>query len=92
LDVFNELGRKLSEGFYWVRNTAEMDQTLAMLLSGYDPLREKRNELANSILFMPEGGAGLGIKEAIASDFHNVATSCGQSLPIAARSPTEMEK
>jgi hypothetical protein len=92
LDVFNELGRKLSEGFYWVRNAVEMDQTLAMLLSGYDPLREKRNELANSIVFMPEGGAGLGIKEAIASDFHNVATSCGQSLPVAARSPTEMEK
>jgi hypothetical protein len=69
VDAFNEFGRKLAEGFYWVRNAAELDRTLAMLTSGNDPLREKRQELVKLLLFLPEGGAGLKITEILRSDF-----------------------
>jgi hypothetical protein len=70
INVFNELGNKLSEGFYWVRNSIELTETLEMLLSGTDPLKEKREGLIKSILFLPDGGAGLKIKEAIRSDYY----------------------
>jgi len=41
VDVFNELGRKLSEGFYWVINSVELKENLEMLISDNDPLHEK---------------------------------------------------
>jgi hypothetical protein len=69
MDQFNELGRELSKGFYWVRNESELKSTLEMLLSGEDPLRQAREELMESILFVPEGGAGAQIKEALRRDY-----------------------
>ncbi len=69
VDLFNELGRSLSEGFYWVRNSEELTSTLEMLIAGSDPLRAKRRELIQTLFFMPEGGAGLRIKETMKADF-----------------------
>lgn len=69
VDVFNDFGRQLSKGFYWVKNSAELKETLEMLIAGNDPLREKREELIKLLLFLPEGGAGLRIKEVIRTDF-----------------------
>jgi len=69
VDLFNGLGRTLSEGFYWVRNPEELTATLEMLMGGHDPLRKKRMELIKKLLFMPKRGAGWGIKETIRTDF-----------------------
>lgn len=62
-DYFNDFSRKLSEGFYWVRNWAELEETLGMLRSGNDPLKDKRAELIKSEFYLPNGGAGYAIKE-----------------------------
>lgn len=68
-DLFNEIGRELSKGLYWVRNATELKETLEMLLSGKDPLEEKRTELMKALLFLPEGGAGMRIKCLVKQDF-----------------------
>lgn len=60
-----------SSGFYWVENWNELKDTLDMLRSGNDPLKEKRQELINSNFFIPKEGAGFLIKEAIKQDFLN---------------------
>lgn len=70
VDLFNELGRSLSGGFYWVKNSTELKKTLEMLISGNDPLRETRKELMKTVSYMPKGGAGLRVKEIIQSDFN----------------------
>lgn len=70
-NVFNAYGMKLSEGLYWVRNAGELGDTLAMLLSGNDPLRPKREDLMKALYFVPEGGAGRFIKDHVKSDFRN---------------------
>ena len=69
IDDFNEFGRKLSEGFYWVKNSKELKQTLEMLISGNDPLRGKRKDLMKEVLIMPEGGSGLYIEDTL-NDFN----------------------
>jgi len=69
VDVFNELGHKLAEGFYWVRSASELDETLKMLISGKDPLRQKREQLMKSLLFLSEDGAAMRIMEVLRSDF-----------------------
>lgn len=69
IDLFNELGRKLSEGFYWVNNATELEKTLKMLISGVDPLKEKRKELIKKVMYIPEEGSGTKIKKIIGLDF-----------------------
>ena len=49
VDHFNEFGKKLSEGFYWVKNSSELNNTLEMLISGHDPLKVKREEIRRLI-------------------------------------------
>jgi hypothetical protein len=71
VDLFNELGRKLSRGFYWVKNVNELEETLKMLISGNDPLKKERKDLVETVLFIPKGGVGFKIKEIIKSDFFN---------------------
>ena len=68
---FNELGEKLSEGFYWVTNASELTETLEMLICGKDPLKLRREEIRNDIFVMPEGGSGRFIKEAILKDYRS---------------------
>ena len=75
VDLFNELGRKLSRGFYWVKNVNELEETLKMLISGNDPLKKERKDLVETVLFIPKGGVGFKIKEIIKSDFFN-GTNC----------------
>jgi len=77
IDLFNELGRALSEGFYWVRNSEELTSTLEMLIAGNDPLLNKRRELIEKLVFMPEAGAGPRIKETLKADFRR-----RRSVPI----------
>jgi len=69
VDHFNELGKKLSEGFYWVTNSSELNNTLEMLISGHDPLKVKREEIKKSLVFLPDGGSGRFIKETISNDY-----------------------
>lgn len=68
VDMFNDLGRQLSEGFYWVKSSIDLERTLEMLISGNDPLKKKRTKILKTLFFMPKGGAGLQIKEAVRSD------------------------
>ena len=70
-DYFDEYGRILAEGLYWARNVKELDELLAMLLSGKDPLRSKREELKKELFFIPEGGAGRLIKDYLIKDFNS---------------------
>jgi CDP-glycerol glycerophosphotransferase (TagB/SpsB family) len=74
IDLFNELGRSLSEGFYWARNATELTSTLEMLIAGKDPLRDKRKQLIKTLLFTPEGGSGPRIKEALKTHFRHANT------------------
>jgi hypothetical protein len=67
--LLNEYGLKLSEGLYLAKNCEELLNAISMLLSGQDPLREKRQELIKALFFKPEGGAGRVIKEYLKSDY-----------------------
>lgn len=69
-DLFNDFGKKLAEGFYWVRNWDELKKTIEMLKSGNDPLKEKRQEIIKSEFYIPETGAGETIKDIIKGDFY----------------------
>ncbi len=62
-NMFSDYAFALSEGMYWVQNIKELDETISMILSGKDPLRQKREELKNRLIFIAKGGAGLAIKE-----------------------------
>jgi CDP-glycerol glycerophosphotransferase (TagB/SpsB family) len=70
-DVFNEYAARMAEGVYWVNNEHELSETLSMLLSGKDPLREKREQLMESLYYMPECGVGELIKKSLQNDFVN---------------------
>ena len=67
-DCFNDFSRKLSEGFYWVRNWQELERTLQMLKSGDDPLKAKRQELIKSEFQISKAGAGNTIAALIKKD------------------------
>ena len=60
---------KWTDGFYYVRSWKELTDTLEMLKSGEDPLKEKRQELIRSEFYLPPKGAGYEIKELIKKDF-----------------------
>lgn len=67
-DCFNELSRKLSEGFYWVKNKRELFETLDKIKNGYDPLKEKRQELIKTQFQISDKTAGIKIVEIIKKD------------------------
>lgn len=67
----NEFAKKISEGFYWVKDWGELENTLEMLMRGEDPLKEKRNQLLKDSYYIPEKGSGYEIKEVIKKDFYN---------------------
>lgn len=68
VDLFNDLGRRLSEGVYWVRSESELDAALAALMAGHDPLMEKRRELAAWLLGTNTERAGRRVLDAIVRD------------------------
>lgn len=76
VDVFNDLGRRVSEGCYWVKNQAELDEVLNLLVSGKDPMRPAREKLIQELFFLPEGGSGAKIKESLAVHFQAAAGIC----------------
>lgn len=69
IDTFNDLSRKMSEGFYWVRNWGELESILNDLKSGKDDLKEKRLELISALTEKGQN-AGLMIKETLKDDFY----------------------
>lgn len=77
-DCFTDFSKKLSEGFYWVHNWQELEQTLNMLRSGKDPLKKKRQEIIKSVFYLPEKGAGYAIKEVIKEDYMKQKMGGGQ--------------
>lgn len=69
-DCFNDFSRKVSKGFYWVRNWQELEQTLNMLKSGNDPLKEERQQIIKDNFYFAPNGAGNKIIELIKKDFY----------------------
>ena len=67
-DKFTDMGKKISEGFYWVHNFDELTATLNMLREKKDPLKEKRLEIISKLLYIPAQGAGNLIKNIIKKD------------------------
>jgi hypothetical protein len=49
IDTFNHFASHISKGFYWVANQSELDETLQMLLTGADPLKEKRLSITRQL-------------------------------------------
>ena len=70
-DCFNEYSRKLSTGFYWVRNFDELKDTIELLQQGYDPLKEVREKLASEQNMKNLYGAGNLISRIIWKDFQS---------------------
>lgn len=66
----NDFAQKLSEGFYWAKDWQEVQEHLARLSSGEDPLKQKRQELIAREFCIPEKGAGFTIKEMLKEDFY----------------------
>ena len=60
---YNEFGRQISQGFYWVNNQAELDETLADLLAGNDPLKAMRQEILEALFPRQGDGASFRIRE-----------------------------
>lgn len=71
-DCFNDFSRKLSEGFYWVRNWTELQNVIEMLKTGNDPLYEKRQQIIKNNFYINQNGAGITIKNFIKKDFFRV--------------------
>lgn len=67
IDTFNELSKKMSEGFYWAHNWKELENILDDLKNGKDVLKERRLQLLQE-LFGRKQNAGETIKEIIKQD------------------------
>ena len=75
IGFFNDFGKEFEQGFYWVKNKAELRETLNMLIQGNDPLFERRKRIIQEMIYRPEGGAGERIKELLYEDFLQEITS-----------------
>lgn len=69
-DCFNDFSRKLSEGFYWVRNQKELEERINDLMAGNDPLEEVRKKLIKENFYINPKKAGKQIKEYMLEDFN----------------------
>jgi len=69
-DWFNELGEQLAEGFYWARSWDEVTALLRQLRDGNDPLRDVRQTVTRSLLYVPETGAGKAVSERLLKHFY----------------------
>lgn len=69
-NIFNEDFSSLANGFYWVENWKELEETLQMLRSGNDPLARQRQEIAESVFYRPRGGSGQLIKQLVRQFLH----------------------
>ena len=64
IDMFNNVSKRMSEGFYWVNNWEELQKIIDMLKSGNDSLKEKRRVLIQE-LFMADTRACDLIKDVL---------------------------
>ncbi len=69
VNAFNDYGKIIADSLYWVRNESELRETLDMLISGNDPLKQKRIDICNSLSLIGEGKASEKIIETIRNDF-----------------------
>lgn len=69
-DCFNDFSRRLSKGFYWVKNTEELEKAIKKLQLGEDPLYEKRQQIIKENFYINPEGAGKTIKKYIVKDFY----------------------
>ena len=69
-DCFNDFSRKISEGFYWVRNQKELEERINDLMAGNDPLAEVRKKLIKENFYINPRKAGKQIKEYMLEDFN----------------------
>lgn len=67
INMFNSFSQRMSEGFYWVNNWGELEETLDMLSNGEDPLKEKRQKLIEE-LYNTKESAAAAIVRAIKQD------------------------
>lgn len=69
-DCFNDFSRKISEGFYWVRNQKELEERINDLMAGNDPLAEVRKKLIKDNFYINPKKAGKQIKDYMLEDFN----------------------
>ena len=69
VDTFNDFGSELAKGFYWVRNQTELEDVLAMLRRGEDPLSAKRQEIIERMFYIPKEGSACVIKNTLNNYF-----------------------
>ena len=66
-NYFTKLGEYISQGFYIVHNQQELIDTLQKIKDGYDPLKDTRRQIIESL--RPHGTpAGENIKNVILAD------------------------
>lgn len=70
-ELFSEFGKEIAKGFYWVNDQKELTDTLNMLKSGKDPLKETRQQIISEIYFNPENGVANHIASLIIEDFRS---------------------
>lgn len=68
VDHFNDLGRFIAEGFYWVRDGEELSSRLRALTLGEDPLEGRRREIREDFRRRQPTGAASKILEEIRRD------------------------
>lgn len=68
---FNDTWDKIAkECFYWVKNWTELQDTIEMLKSGNDPLKDGRINCIKREFYFPKNSSGYTIKEIIKEDFN----------------------
>ena len=65
--MFNELSKKMSEGFYWVNNWDELKDVLEDLRQGKDVLKDKRLKILSE-LTSEKGTAAERIVQTLKND------------------------
>ncbi len=71
VDNFNDFGRELASGFYWVRNQDELDDTLRQLISGDDPMCATRQSVVEKLLGPTNTRVSSRIADMLVERFHD---------------------
>jgi hypothetical protein len=68
-DDFNEEGKRLSRGFYFIHSWNELKLHIEMLKNKQDTLGKKRERIIQEEFYLPKKGAGFEIKEYLKEDW-----------------------
>lgn len=71
ISQFNDFGKHISKGFYWVHNQHELDETLRMLLRSEDPLKSIRKKIIQDITNDYLGLASKKIIQTLEKDYNS---------------------